>query len=86
MNRRVMYIRIQLPLDLHPVLKSEHQPSIVAGRGLLHHRQPGGAVELRNACLPLMQGEHGCTAGSVPSPLRSPGAARPGSCQWRRSW
>ena len=49
---------VQLSINLHPILESEHQPSIVVGCGLLHHCQPEGIVKLRDASLQLMKGKH----------------------------
>lgn len=59
MSQRAVCVPVQLSLDLHSVLEGEHQPPIVVGRGLLHHRQPKGVVKLRDASLPLMYSEHG---------------------------
>lgn len=49
---------MRLSFNLHPILEGEHQPPIVVGCGLLHHRQPEGIVKLSNAILQLMQSEH----------------------------
>lgn len=133
----VVCIRILFFLNLHPILESEHQIPIVMDRDFLHHCQPERVFRLRNANLPLMEGEHnpaddiccglplflllledvhpvlgflisrhitvvafgrtppdsvhsghspGRTAGSTPSPLRSPAKGHPVRHQKWSSW
>lgn len=53
-----MCISVRLSLNFHPVLKGEHQPPTVVGRGPLHYRQPESVVKLRDASLSLMYSEH----------------------------
>ena len=60
-QRGVVCSSMQLSLNLHPILESEHQPPIMVSRGFLNHRQPESVVKLRDADLSLMHSEHKST-------------------------
>lgn len=49
---------MQLSLNFGAVLESEHQPAIVKGCGLLHHRQPETLVKFGQFTISLGEGEH----------------------------
>lgn len=58
MNQRVVFVFIQLSLNLHSALKGEYQPPFAVGCGLLHIWQPESVVKLCDTNFSLMHNKH----------------------------